>query len=104
MPTYGFEASDRQATIIPSNEIIENSLTGRKWGVLVYNNRNPDDNREIVEYISSKRYSRLWVIWNYEFQLTKRDLLLYLLFKIGKPVDIQKLNGVVVTLWEMSPK
>ena len=104
LPTYGFEASDRQATIIPSNEIIENSLTGRKWGVLVYNNRNPDDNREIIEYISSKRYSRLWVIWNYEFQLTKRDLLLYLLFKIGKPVDIQKLNGVVVTLWEISPK
>ena len=104
LPTYGFEVTDQQAKVIPSHEITENSLTGREWGIIMYNNRYPDYNSDIAGYISSKKYSRLWVIWNFEFKLTKEDLFLSLLFKYGKPVDVKKLKGVVVTLWEISPK
>jgi len=104
LPTYGFEVTEQHAIIIPSHEIIENSLTGREWGIIMYNNRYPDYNEEIARYIASKKYSRLWVIWNFQFNLTKEDLFLSLLLKNGKPVDVKKFTGVVVTLWEISPQ
>lgn len=104
LPTYGFEVTDQEAAIIPSHEITENSLTGREWKIIMYNNRYPDYNGDIERFISSEGYPRLWVIWNFESKLTKEDQLIALLLKNGRAVDVKKFTGVVVTLWEISPK
>lgn len=104
LPAYGFEVTDQKAAIIPASEITENSLTGREWGIIMYNNKRPDYNEEITGYIASGKHPRLWVVWNFESNLTRDDLLMTLLLKNGRPVDVKKFTGVIVTLWEIFPK
>lgn len=104
LPAYGFEVTDQQAAIIPPREIIENSLTGREWGIIMYNNNDPDYNEVITSHIASEKYSRLWVIWNFDSKLTRDDQLISVLLKGGRVADVKKFSGVMVSLWDISPE